>query len=250
MQDNKTNTVNENKPDKARLIVNIVGAVLCVLLLPILVMNCILIVSGIAKPNDVPSIGKTVPMIVLTDSMEDTIKSGDLIFCKKVDQKDVKVGDVISYFDPTGKSESVTTHRVVSVMVQSDGSYLFFTKGDNNNIADITPVPGENLVGKWTGRRIWALGHVILFTQSPLGIILCIVLPIGAIVAYYLIKRKQQDGKKQEDIDALKKELEALKKAREESAEQAEKEDSKQPVSDSKASESTESGEKPTENKA
>ena len=221
MQDNKTNTVNENKPDKARLIVNIVGAVLCVLLLPILVMNCILIVSGIAKPNDVPSIGKTVPMIVLTDSMEDTIKSGDLIFCKKVEAKDVKVGDVISYFDPTGKSESVTTHRVVSVMVQSDGSYLFYTKGDNNNIEDITPVPEENLVGRWTGRRIWALGRVILFTQSPLGIIVCVVLPIGAIVAYYLIMRKQKDGKQKDDIDALKKELEALKKAKAESEQEA-----------------------------
>ena len=242
--------LNKEKPSTKKIILNSVGIVLCVLLLPILVLNCILIVKGIAKPDEVPALGKTIPMIVLTDSMHDTIKSGDLIICKKVDQKDVKVGDVISFFDPTGKSDSVTTHRVMAVEVLTDGRYYFYTKGDNNNIADITPVPGENLVGKWTGRRIWALGHVILFTQSPLGIILCIVLPIGAIVAYYVIKRKQQDGKKQEDIDALKKELEALKKAREESAKQAEKEDSTQPASDSKASRSTESGEKPTENKA
>ena len=242
--------LNKEKPSTKKIILNSVGIVLCVLLLPILVLNCILIVKGIAKPDEVPALGKTIPMIVLTDSMHDTIKSGDLIICKKVDQKDVKVGDVISFFDPTGKSDSVTTHRVMAIEVLPDGRYYFYTKGDNNNIADITPVPGENLVGKWTGRRIWALGHVILFTQSPLGIILCIVLPVGAIVAYYIIKRKQQDGKKQEDIDALKKELEALKKAREESAKQAEKEDSTQPVSDSKASETTESGEKPTENKA
>ena len=242
--------LNKEKPSTKKIILNSVGIVLCVLLLPILVLNCILIVKGIAKPDEVPALGKTIPMIVLTDSMHDTIKSGDLIICKKVDQKDVKVGDVISFFDPTGKSDSVTTHRVMAIEVLPDGRYYFYTKGDNNNIADITPVPGENLVGKWTGRRIWALGHVILFTQSPLGIILCIVLPVGAIVAYYIIKRKQQDGKKQEDIDALKKELEALKKAREESAKQAEKDNSEQPVSDSKASRSTESGEKPTENKA
>ena len=242
--------LNKEKPSTKKIILNSVGILLCVLLLPILVLNCILIVKGIAKPDEVPALGKTIPMIVLTDSMHDTIKSGDLIICKKVDQKDVKVGDVISFFDPTGKSDSVTTHRVMAIEVLPDGRYYFYTKGDNNNIADITPVPGENLVGKWTGRRIWALGHVILFTQSPLGIILCIVLPIGAIVAYYVIKRKQQDGKKQEDIDALKKELEALKTAREESAKQTEKEDSTQPVSDSKASENTESGEKPTENKA
>ena len=35
------------------------------------------------------------PLIVLTDSMDPEIKSGDLIICQTIDAKDVKVGDVI-----------------------------------------------------------------------------------------------------------------------------------------------------------
>ncbi len=210
-------TNKEKTATTKRIILNSLGVLLCVVLIPILVLNCILIVQGILNPDKVPSIGKYTPMIVLTDSMEDTIRSGDLIICEKIDPKDVLKGDVISFFDPSGKSDSVVTHRVNSIEIVTNANgeteYLFYTQGDNNNVEDILPVPGKNLVGKWTGKRVWALGHVILFTQSPLGLILCVFVPVAAAVIYYLVKRKQKDGQKQEDIDALKRELEALKNA-------------------------------------
>lgn len=214
MSRDKEETNTAKTRDLKKIIINSVGILLCVILLPILVLNCILIIDGIINPEKVPSIGDKTPMIVLTDSMYPTIKSGDLIICEKIDATEVKVDDVISFFDPTGKSSSVVTHRVNSIIVAPSGEIFFYTQGDNNNIEDITPVPAENLVGKWTGIRIWGLGHVVLFTQSPIGLIICVFLPIGGVVAIYLLRKRKQDGKKQDDIDALKKELEALKQER------------------------------------
>jgi signal peptidase len=88
------------------------------------------------------------------------------------------------------------------------------TQGDNNEIEDRLSVPAENLVGIWTGTRIPFMGSVIMFMQSTLGLVVCIFVPIAALVAYEVIRRKKQDTAKQSDIDTLKAELEALKAAR------------------------------------
>jgi uncharacterized membrane-anchored protein YhcB (DUF1043 family) len=51
--------------------------------------------------------------------------------------------------------------------------------------------------------------------QSTVGLIVCLFLPIGAFVAYVMLRRRKQDKEKQDDIAALKAELEALKEQRE-----------------------------------
>ena len=199
-----------NKIDGAKAL-NIAAIVLSVLLLPILLINCILLIESMVKPNEVPSIGKMTPLIVLTESMEPEIKAGDLIICENIKAGNVKEGDVISFFDPEGNGSSVVTHRVIG-LVHEDGALVGFrTQGDNNDIEDRLTVPVENLVGIWTGKRVGGIGRVILFTQSTVGIILCLVLPIGAFVLYEVLRRKKQDQEKQNDIDALRAELEALK---------------------------------------
>ena len=73
------------QPSKAKIILNVVAIVLCVILLPILVFNCILIIKGMLNPDEVPSIGNSIPLIVVTESMDPTIKAGDLIICKEID---------------------------------------------------------------------------------------------------------------------------------------------------------------------
>lgn len=203
--------------DKTRVIVNAIGIALCVILLPILIMNCILIVKGMVNPNEVPSIGGRIPLIVLTGSMEDTIKKGDLIICKKIDAKDVKKDDVISFFDPEGNGSSVVTHRVTRVDVDEEtGKISFRVQGDNNNLEDRLSVPAENLVGIWIeDARIGLLGYVVVFTQSTWGLIVCIFLPIGLFVGVEVWQRHKKDKSKQSEVDALKAELEALKKEKE-----------------------------------
>ena len=201
-----TKTTLSNK----KIIVNVIGIILCVILIPILFINCFLIVKGIANKNEVPSIGGNAPLIVLTGSMDPTIKAGDLIVPKKVDAKDVKVDDVISFFDPEGNGSSIVTHRVIGIEIDETSGEIFFrTQGDNNDIADMTPVPERNLVGRWEGTRFWGLGYVVLFTQSTVGIIVIIAVIVAGIFVYMMIRKRIQD----KETDSLKAELAALKAA-------------------------------------
>ena len=105
-----------SKEQSRQKLLTIIGAVLCVILIPILIINLTLIVKSYVNTDEVPKIGGVCPLIVLTDSMLPEISSGDLIICKDIDAKDVKVGDVISFFDPAGNGSSVVTHRVIEIV--------------------------------------------------------------------------------------------------------------------------------------
>ena len=192
----------------------IVGIVLCVILIPILIINCTLIVKSFTKSNDVPSIGGTFPLIVLTDSMYPEIQSGDLIICHTTDAQDVKTGDVIAFFDPQGNGTSVVTHRVTEVTTDENGSLAWKTKGDANNVADEALVPAKNLVGVYA-KSFRGVGNVAMFMQSTKGLILCVVCPIILLLGYDIIRRRLFDRKKKDEEAALRQELEALRAERE-----------------------------------
>ena len=206
----------KEKTYTAHKILTIVGTVLCIILIPILLINITLIAKSYINKDEVPSIGGTFPLIVLTDSMYPDIKSGDLIICNTAEAEDVKVNDVISFFDPAGNGTSIVTHRVIEI-VEEDGEILFRTRGDNNNTEDKELVPAENLVGVYK-MRIAGAGHIAMFMQSTAGLIVCVVLPIILLVGYDLVRRRIYEKSKKEDTDALLAELEALR------AEKAEKE--------------------------
>ena len=187
----------------------ILGTILCIILVPILIINVTLLVKSYTNTEEVPSIGGHFPMIVLTDSMLPLISSGDLIFCVTVEPEDVEVGDVISFFDPMGSGTAVVTHRVLEIM-EKDGQLSFRTKGDNNNAEDQVAVPEKNLVGLYQS-RIPGAGNIAMFMQTTAGLIVCVVLPIILLVGWDVLRRRKYDKAKQQDTDALLKELEALR---------------------------------------
>lgn len=189
----------------------IVGIVMCVILIPMLIINCTLIIKSFANKDEVPDFGGVMPLIVLTDSMAPDIKSGDLIFCKTVEAEDVKEGDVISFFDPAGNGTSIVTHKVVAVIVGDDGKLSFKTWGINNNTEDKLPVPGDKVVGKYNGVRIAGAGSFALFMQSTPGFIVCVIVPIVLIVGYDLLRRRKYEKRKGDDMASLMAELEALR---------------------------------------
>ena len=189
---------------------NIIGIVLCVILVPILIINCTLIVKSWINKDEVPSIGGVMPLIVLTDSMFPDIKSGDIIITKQADAADIKVGDDISFFDPAGNGSSIVTHRVIEI-IEKDGQLSFRTKGINNNTEDRVTVPADKLVGKYTGVRIALAGNVALFMQTVPGLIVCVVVPIVLLVGYDMLRRRKYEKTHSTDVDALMAELEALR---------------------------------------
>ena len=199
----------KEKTTTGHKILSVVGTVLCIILVPILVLNLILIVKSYVNTEKVPDVGGYLPMIVLTDSMYPEIESGDLIICRTIDPEDVKVDDIITFFDPAGNGTSIVTHRVIEI-VEEDGGLGFRTKGDFNNTQDKETVLADKLVGIYRS-RIAGAGKVALFMQSTAGLIICVVLPIVLLVGYDIIRRRIYEKNKKTDTDALLAELEALR---------------------------------------
>lgn len=219
MNENKE-TMTKKQQSRNR-VMTIIGIVLCVILVPILIINLTLLIKSYTNKDEVPTIGGFSPMIVLTDSMLPEIASGDLIFVKQIDPEDVKVGDIISFFDPAGNGSSVVTHRVIEI-VDDNGVTKWRTRGDNNNTEDRLLVPFENLVGIYKGSHISGAGNVAMFLQTTPGLIVCVVCPLVLLVGYDVLRRKKYDKVKQQDTDALLAELEQLRALKAEKAEAAE----------------------------
>lgn len=210
-----------NSSEKLHKSLTIIGIVLCVILIPMLLVNCTLIVKSFINKDEVPSIGGTMPLIVLTDSMYPDIKSGDIIICKKLDAEGIEVGDVISFYDPAGNGTSVVTHKVVEI-IDEDGKLSFRTRGTNNNTDDRLPVPADKVIAEYTGVRIPAAGNIAIFMQSTAGLIICVIVPIVLFVGYDVIRRRRYEKNKGDDLESLKAELEALKAEKAAKAEQIE----------------------------
>lgn len=213
MEDNeKKQPEKMTKAERRHKAFTILGIVLCVILIPMLIINCTLIVKSFVNTEETPDFAGIVPMIVLTDSMYPDIKSGDLIFSKTVDAGEIQVGDVISFYAPQDNYETIWTHQVIGIS-EDDGVIYFETKGTNNTTADAKPVSEEYLVGRYSGMRLAGMGSVAMFMQTLPGLIVCVVVPILLFVGYDVLRRKMYEKQNDEDVEALKAELAALRAA-------------------------------------
>ena len=205
-----TSSQGQQPTTTAHKVATAIGVILCVLLVPILVVNCILLFKGATNQDEVPSVGGVVPFIVLSGSMEPKIQAGDLIICRQTPAADVNTGDVISFFDPEGNGTAVVSHRVTAIAADASGQPVFTTKGDANNVEDATPVTADKVIGVYQF-RIPGLGNVAMFMQSTQGLIVCVVVPVVLLLAYDIIRRRAYDKQSQAETDALKAELAQLK---------------------------------------
>lgn len=200
----------QKKQAAPRKVFGAVGVILCLLIAPILLINIIFIIQSFVNPDEVPHLLGLTPMVVVTDSMTPTISGGDMVIDRKVPAEDVQVGDIISFFDPTRNDQKIViTHRVTEIETRN-GELYFWTKGDANNTADGVPVPAGKLVGVYQN-TIPYLGSVVLFMRTTPGVILTVVLPILALIAYELLKAKKREKEKAEEARKLKEELENAK---------------------------------------
>lgn len=167
---------------------------LYVILIPIFILNLIFITNAMVNKDEVPSVFGVKMFVVTTGSMEPTIKPGDLILSKKIDSKNLKEQDIISF----SEGETVVTHRIEKI--ESENNKLYFsTKGDNNNEYDMGRVEDINVEGIYF-KCIPNMGNVVLFMQSKFGMILIMVVPLCLISAYYIVASKINDNKKNKEI--------------------------------------------------
>jgi signal peptidase len=155
---------------------------------------------------------------VLSDSMtgpeKDSFNKGDLIivhvFKDKESRNTLKVGDVVTWFDP-GKG-FLNSHRIIEI---GDGVYL--TKGDNTTGVDLFVPSAEQIRGKYLG-KIPNLGTAIGYMRTPIGFGLTIFLPVLLFLIFQasiliknllLLNKEKVKASNEIDKDELRRQLKA-----------------------------------------
>ncbi len=184
----------------------IIGVLLCVVLIPLLIINVTLIVKSFTQPEEIPDFMGYKPFIVLSGSMEPGIMTGDLIITKETEPGMLAAGDVIAY--RYGEA-SVITHRIQSI-TQTNGQLAFVTKGDANNVEDNVMPTGDLVEGKlrWI---LPGLGNAAMFLQTPMGLMLAAGVPLMLFFLFDLLRRRRADGKEKAKSLLLEEELARMK---------------------------------------
>lgn len=151
--------------------------------------SLVLIVVLVVLPLT-PLSGNRQSLVVLSGSMEPTIKVGSLIFTSSVDPTSLVKDDIITFLrDGTGGTP--VTHRITEV--SEDGSFV--TKGDANDSADGETVLPSEVQGKLVF-AVPLLGYVVNFAKTPKGLFILVILPAILIIIDELKNIKNELEKK------------------------------------------------------
>ncbi|HUS79059.1 MAG TPA: signal peptidase I [Patescibacteria group bacterium] len=104
-------------------------------------------------------------VVVMSGSMEPSLRPGDLLVVEGYRSRGPDVGDVVVY--RSRRYRRVIVHRVVSVD-ESRGDVTLFTKGDAVEYADREPVEMGDVLGSVRWRVGW-LGFPSYFLWRALG---------------------------------------------------------------------------------
>lgn len=125
------------------------------------------------------------------NGLDNQFDTYDMIVLERVEEGELQLYDVIAFVDHTGKN---VIHRIIAV--NADGS--FTTRGDANNTNDEFHPRYENIVGRYTNRHIPAVGSLIMFLQSPGGMVTLLAL------VYCIVMLDRFNGKlRDEEADRL-----------------------------------------------
>ncbi|OLN89780.1 Signal peptidase complex catalytic subunit SEC11-like protein 2 [Colletotrichum chlorophyti] len=124
-------------------------------------------------------------MVVLSESMEPSLRRGDIVLLGNWKER-VDVGDIpVIWFDG---SLLPMMHRAVTAMFDENGQQLILTKGDNNPVTDEALYPSgqvyvhrEQVVGLVQGYVPW-LGWITIAGQKIPFLLPLIIVAISSMV--------------------------------------------------------------------
>lgn len=163
-----------------------------------------IVIQIIKEPNQIPSLLGYKVLQVVSGSMEDVFKVGDVILIKETKQEDIKKGDIITY-----KKENYITHRIIEMNKTNDTMY-YTTKGDSNNVNDTEKVKYEEIEGKYITKFV-CIGRLINFLNTTEGFIILVSLPIIVIVFTIFRELRKKEKKSKRKIRRLDYELQQKK---------------------------------------
>ena len=112
--------------------------------------------------------------LVVTGSMEPTIKTHSMVLDSPTKFEDLKVGDIITFTSASGNTTITFTHRIIEI----NGDKIT-TKGDNSTQIDRTLVTKEMYVGKVVYYN-YPIGAIVWYVKEH------IIQVIIAVLVLYL----------------------------------------------------------------
>ena len=179
MDVNNVNAAAEEKVNKnslsaaGKLTAKILYYAVAVILSLVILINAVMFVQSYMLKSSSPGIFGFRPLAILSGSMSPKIKYGDLILIKSAQAGSIKKNDVITY---RLNENILISHRVVEV-IGSNGSAVFKTQGDANNVSDSALVSAKQILGKCV-LVIPYLGYVSIFGSSPQGGAVLVMAPL------------------------------------------------------------------------
>ncbi len=138
--------------------------------------------------------------VIVSPSMVPTIKINDAIVIRRVDHDNYKIGDIITFTSNDSQYKGLTiTHRIVDKKVEQKGEISrYTTKGDNNVIADPTPVHTNDIFGRVLF-KIPKIGYIQNYLSKPTNFFKCLFIPGLLFVGYevgriiFMLKNQKKD---------------------------------------------------------
>ena len=119
---------------------------------------------------------------VVSGSMEPKYNIGDVLIAKETEPSKIKVGDAISYFGKSGSVKGkVITHRVIEIEKDSEGKYMFYTKGLKEE-AIVDPVVYEEQIYGVVVYKSVILSFVYKVVGTKLGMFIFVIIPLLYII--------------------------------------------------------------------
>lgn len=150
--------------------------------------------------------------IVLSDSMSATdFSAGDLVVVKEVEPSTLREGDIVAFMSQSTDSYGQTmTHKIRSRTTTLNGEPGFVTYGTTTGIDDEEIVTYPYVQGKYIF-AIPKLGTFFTFMKTPVGYLVCILLPFLLLILYQGVNcvrifrryKREQMQELQEEKDAI-----------------------------------------------
>lgn len=189
------------RPSVGSIIGTVLLAVLCVILIPLLVVNITLIVKGALYPDELTDVFNIAPVAIDNTYMEGEnegcFNEGALVFIKTFDSDEerqaVEQGDVVAFrwLDDDG-SVNFTVYRILGVARDEETGLITSVSVRADNVPEgegTAPIPVEigDVVGILNG-SVDHLGAFAMFLMQPLGVLLFVGVPVVIYVVVDIIR--------------------------------------------------------------
>ncbi|HEX7464708.1 MAG TPA: signal peptidase I [Actinomycetota bacterium] len=138
---------------------------------------------GLCLAITLPNLVGDRSLTVMSGSMDPTLRVGDVVIVNQISPLDAKIGDVVTFRDPSNPTRLVT-HRVRDIEI-SNGVVRFVTKGDANTSVEHWKIPTNGTIGR-VAYHVPGIGYALFWIRGRFGRLLLVVIPALLLGAYEL----------------------------------------------------------------